>query len=70
MKPYFLRRRQLKVDGITMYGKRKRHKYCYKSLQSALDKQNLTTDRMTSKVVTKHLCNYRNSFYKYFFSSY
>ena len=33
--------------------------------KSALDMQNVTqTDRMMTRVIIKHLCNYRNSFNK------
>ena len=37
--------------------------------KSALDMQIVTqTGRMMSKVITKHFCNYRTSFYKFIIS--
>ena len=52
--------------GATMYDKGQRDiNTVLHHCKSALDMQNVTqTDRMMSRVIIKHLCNYRNSFKK------
>ena len=47
---------------------RGRDKYCFKSLQKCYRHAIFYINRQNgSKVITKHLCNDRNSFYKSFY---
>ena len=64
-KPYFLRYGQLEVGWVTMYDKGREINTVLNHCKVALDMEICTyIDGMMCKVITKHLCNYRNSFYK------
>ena len=60
----FLRYRQKEFVGVTLYDRGWRLKYCFKSVLTCFRRANFYTNRMMSKVITKQVCKYRNSFYK------